>query len=54
MKDEVLIPHPDGELNIKLPKVMDTSKPLRVRGKGFKLDQIGDLLINQIVRFERP
>jgi molecular chaperone DnaJ len=54
MKDEVLIPHPDGELNIKLPKVMDTSKPLRVRGKGFKVDQIGDLLINQIVRFERP
>ena len=54
MKDEITIPHPDGELSIKLPKIMDTSKPLRVKGKGFKVDQIGDLLINQIVRFERP
>lgn len=54
MKDEIKIPHPDGELNIKLPKMMDTSKPLRVKGKGFKLEQLGDLLINQIVRFERP
>jgi hypothetical protein len=33
---------------------MDTSKPLRVKGKGFKVDQIGDLMINQIVRFVRP
>jgi DnaJ-class molecular chaperone len=54
MKDEVTIPHPDGELSIKLPKIMDTSKPLRVKGKGFKVDQIGDLMINQIVRFVRP
>lgn len=54
MKEDINIPHPDGELNIKLPKLMDSSKPLRVRGKGFKVDQLGDLLINQIVRFERP
>jgi hypothetical protein len=42
------------KLSIKLPKIMDTSKPLRVKGKGFKVDQIGDLMINQIVRFVRP
>ena len=53
-KGDINIPHPDGELNIKLPKLFDSSKPLRVRGKGFKNGQIGDLLINQIVRFDRP
>lgn len=52
-KDEISIPHPNGSLNIKLPKIMDTSKPLRIKGKGFKNEQIGDLLINQIVKFER-
>jgi DnaJ-class molecular chaperone len=53
-KEDLNIPHPDGDLNIKLPKVFDTSKPLRVKGKGFKTGQIGDLMINQIVRFNRP
>jgi len=54
IKEDINIPHPDGELNIKLPKLFDSSKPLRVKGKGFKVGQIGDLLINRIVRFERP
>ena len=54
IKEDINIPHPDGELNIKLPKLFDSSKPLRVKGKGFRVDQIGDLLINRIVRFERP
>ena len=54
IKEDINIPHPDGELNIKLPKLFDSSKPLRIKGKGFKVGQIGDLLINRIVRFERP
>jgi molecular chaperone DnaJ len=54
MKNDINIPHPDGDLNIKLPKLFDTSKPLRVKGKGFRVGQIGDLMINQIVRFNRP
>ena len=54
IKEDINIPHPDGELNIKLPKLFDSSKPLRVKSKGFKVGQIGDLLINRIVRFERP
>ena len=47
------IPHPDGELSIKLPKQVDTSKPLRIKSKGFKLDIVGDLIINQFVKFQR-
>jgi hypothetical protein len=49
----LLVPHPDGELTLKLPKVVDTSRPLRVKSKGFKLDTVGDLMVNQYVRFER-
>jgi molecular chaperone DnaJ len=45
------IPHPMGELLITLPKVFDTSKPLRVKSKGY--NGIGDLYVDLIVRFER-
>lgn len=47
------VPHPDGKLNIKLPKTIDTSIPLRVKSKGFKLDSVGDLIVNQYVRYKR-
>jgi molecular chaperone DnaJ len=45
-----LIPHFHGELSVTAPKIFDTSKPLRVRGKGFNN---GDLYINLFVRFDR-
>lgn len=33
-------------INIPLPAVLDTEKPLRVRGKGFKVQGVtGDLFI---------
>ena len=47
------IPHPDGNLSIKLPINVDTSKPLRVRGKGFKNEGVGDLIVNQFLKFNR-
>lgn len=47
------IPHPDGEIKITLPKNIDTSKPLRIKNKGFKNDGGGDLLVNQFVKFTR-
>jgi molecular chaperone DnaJ len=47
------VPHPDGELSIKMPKKVDTSVPLRVKSKGFRLETVGDLMINQFVKFER-
>ena len=47
------IPHPDGELSIKLPKNMDTSIPLRVKSKGFRLESVGDLIVNQYIKYKR-
>ena len=49
-KDKFLIPHPDGDLNMESPKVFDTSKPLRLRGKGYLG---GDMYVKLNVRFER-
>jgi molecular chaperone DnaJ len=47
------VSHPDGSINLKLPKKIDTSVPLRVKSKGFRVDSIGDLIVNQYVRFSR-
>lgn len=44
------IPHPDGELYVPAPKTFDTSKPLRLRGKGYSG---GDMYVKLQVRFER-
>lgn len=44
-KDNISIPYPTGELLIQLPKEIDTSKPLRVKNKGFE-NEGGDLYIN--------
>lgn len=52
-QDSFVVPHPDGDLNIKFPKKIDTSKPLRVKGKGYKLDFVGDLIINQFLKYDR-
>jgi molecular chaperone DnaJ len=50
LQDKFTIPHPDGEIIISSPKVFDTSKPLRIRGKGYNG---GDMYIKLNVRFER-
>jgi len=52
-KADFEIPHPNGTVRLRFPKVFDTTKPLRVKSKGFKGEVIGDLLVNQNVRFER-
>ena len=49
-KDKYTIPHPNGDLNTTAPKVFDTSKPLRLKGKGY---QGGDMYVKLHVRFER-
>ena len=42
----IQVPHPDSNINIPLPELLDTEKPLRVRGKGFKIQGVtGDLYI---------
>ena len=48
------IPHPDGTIKITFPKNIDTSKPLRVKGKGYTIEGVrGDLLINQYLRYSK-
>lgn len=44
------VPHPQGSLSIKIPPTFDTSKPLRVKSKGFNG---GDLFIKLFVKFTR-
>jgi molecular chaperone DnaJ len=50
-KDTLDILHPQGNLSIKLPKTFDTSKPLRVKSKGYH--NRGDLFIKLFVKFDR-
>ena len=49
----ITVPHPDGNLSLKLPKDFDSSVPLRVKLKGFKMETIGDLIVNQYIKFNR-
>lgn len=49
-KDSFEVPHPQGQLSIKIPPTFDTSKPLRVKSKGFNG---GDLFIKLFVKFAR-
>lgn len=48
--DKYSIPHPDGELSVSAPKTFDTSKPLRIRGRGYKN---GDMYVKLNVKFQR-
>ena len=50
-QETVKVPHPLGEISIKLPEVFDTTKPLRVKGKGYH--NKGDLYIKLFVKFNR-
>jgi len=53
IKESFIIPHPDGDISIKLPEDFDTSKPLRVKSKGFKSNGNGDLFVKLFVKFKR-
>lgn len=50
-KEKYLIPHPDGDLSMDAPKLFDTSRPLRLRGKGYNG---GDMYVKLNVKFQRP
>jgi DnaJ-class molecular chaperone len=49
-KQSYTIPHPQGELNVNAPIHFDSSKPLRLKGKGYNG---GDMYVKLNVRFER-
>lgn len=51
--DSFEVPHPDGTISIRVPNEFDTTKPLRVKSKGFRNSQIGDLYVKLNVRFSR-
>lgn len=53
LQGSINVPHPEGGLNVKLPENIDTSLPLRVKLKGFRLETVGDLIINQYVKFSK-
>ncbi len=47
---EIIVPHPQGELTINMPSKIESSKPLRVKGKGFNgKGSIGDFYIKMNV-----
>ena len=49
-EEKYKIPHPSGELMVNSPKIVDTSKPLRLRGKGY---MGGDMYVKLILKFEK-
>ena len=52
-KNSVGVPHPDGEIRVNFPLEFDSSKPLRVKSKGFKNGGQGDLYVKLFVKFKR-
>ena len=52
-KKQILVPHPDGELMINIPKKMNSDKPLRILKKGYRTnDGSGDFYIKVAVTNE--
>jgi molecular chaperone DnaJ len=49
-KDQIVIKHPNSELKVDIPKEFDSSKPLRLKGKGYNG---GDMYVRMHVRFDR-
>jgi molecular chaperone DnaJ len=50
---EFEIPHPDGKISVKFPKEFNTQIPLRIKGKGFKENSVGDLYVKMNVKYTR-
>jgi molecular chaperone DnaJ len=50
--DTIDIPHPHGGIKISLPDVVDTSVPLKVRGKGYQNER-GDMYVKLHVKHKR-
>ena len=49
-QDKLKVPHPNGELVLNSLPIFDTSKPLRLKGKGYPG---GDMYVKLNVRFNR-
>lgn len=53
MEDSFEINHPDGKLSVKVPLEFDSSKSLRIKGKGFQGQTVGDMYVRLNVKFNR-
>lgn len=52
--DDFIVKHPDGDLNVKYPIDMDTSKPIRIKNRGFKIGGVlGDLYIKFYLKYTK-
>jgi DnaJ-class molecular chaperone len=52
-KNSFEVSHPDGKIEVKFPTEFNTQVPLRIRNKGFKSNQIGDMFIKMNVKYSR-
>jgi molecular chaperone DnaJ len=50
--DTIDVPHPHGTIKINLPEIVDTSIPLKVRGKGYQNER-GDMYVKLQVKHKR-
>jgi curved DNA-binding protein len=50
-KPTLEVPHPSGSISITMPNLFDTTKPLRVKSKGY--NGVGDMFVKQHVKFNR-
>ena len=41
----IVIPHPDGDIKVNMPVNHKTDKPLRIKGKGFRYNGVGNLYV---------
>lgn len=55
LNNNIIIPHPSGQIQISLPKVTSTEKPLRVKTKGYITPNgVGDLYVKVSVVNSEP
>lgn len=47
------VPHPSGNLSVKFPNEFNTQIPLRLRGKGYVSNVVGDLFVKLNVKFTK-
>jgi molecular chaperone DnaJ len=53
LNETITVPHPSGQMSVKIPTIFDTTKPLRVKGKGFQTTEFGDLYVKLNVKFNK-
>lgn len=50
LSDHFMVPHPSGDLKVPAPDLIDTTRPLRLKGKGYPN---GDMYVKLNVKFNK-